>query len=399
MLGAIVSHLKNRYSTASTQMHLLILNHEFPPAGGGAANASLEIARALVDLGDEPVVVTSRHPAGSKEIADLPFPCHLVSPERRKLESGTIFEMLRYIPSAILASQKLHRDSAFDGCIAFFSIPAGAAAYALKFLCNIPYIVLLRGGDVPGNEPQLHLIHQILSPLRRSIYRNARHVAANSDGLRKMAMNADPGFDIGVIPNGVDTEFFRPSSSPPPAPPFRILFVGRLNPQKNVHLLIEALHQLGNRLGDSIARLDIVGDGPERQKLERLASSLGVANRLTFHGWLDKAKLLACYHSAHVFVNPSAYEGMPNTVLEAMACGLTVVASGVAGNRDLLQGRPNAFLLGEINAHRLSDLLCQVINSLGEVCNRSACGSCRGQVPQQWKETAKMLTARLAANE
>ncbi len=315
-------------------MRLLLLNHEFPPAGGGAANACLEISKALLEVGHAPHVITSRHPQGTAALDNLPFPVTFTSPRRRKLEAGTIAEMLCYVPFAALAAHRLHKANPFHGCVAFFSIPGGAAARLLHGLCQLPYLVLLRGGDVPGTEPQLNTIHRFLTPLRRSIYRHAILVAANSQGLRQVAEKADPGFQIGVLPNGVDTSFFHPPATPPSLPPFRLLFVGRLHPQKNVHLIIQALPRL-LQLAGMPCHFEIVGDGTERSRLEALANSLGVSDSITFHGWLDKKSLLARYQTAHVFINPSSYEGMPNSALEAMACGLPVIVSNVPGNRDL----------------------------------------------------------------
>lgn len=342
-------------------MRPLILNHEFPPAGGGAANASLEIARALAELGHDPVVLSSRHPKGTESTLNLPFPVHFTAPTRGKLESGSILEMICYIPAAFVEAIRLHRAKRFDCCLAFFSIPAGAVACALKLLCDLPYIVLLRGGDVPGTEPTLNFIHKMLTPVRRAIYRIACAVIANSNGLRELANKADPGFSIEVIPNGIDTNFFCPPSQPLPFPPFRILFVGRLHSQKNVDLLLKALAMLRN-VTTITCHCDIVGDGPDRTSLQKLAEALFVDDLTTFHGWLDKNALLARYQTAHVFVNPSSYEGMPNTVLEAIACGLPVIASDVPGNRDVLQGlgKYNT-LLDSCDAFSLCEALCKTL--------------------------------------
>jgi glycosyltransferase involved in cell wall biosynthesis len=79
-----------------------------------------------------------------------------------------------------------------------------------------------------------------------------------------------------------------------------------------------------------------VGDGPERASLESLARELDIAGRVTWHGWRSKEEVAALYRCASCLVNPSKYEGLPNTVLEAMASGLPVVASDVGGNNDLV---------------------------------------------------------------
>ncbi len=80
-----------------------------------------------------------------------------------------------------------------------------------------------------------------------------------------------------------------------------------------------------------------MGDGPLRDEWQQLAQSLGVAPRLTWHGWLPREQILPYYQNAHALAQPSLYEGMANTVLEAMACGLAIVTSDDPANRALVQ--------------------------------------------------------------
>jgi glycosyltransferase involved in cell wall biosynthesis len=116
---------------------------------------------------------------------------------------------------------------------------------------------------------------------------------------------------VGVIPNGVDSAYFVPPAGKPPPQPFRWLFVGRLQAQKNLGWLIARLAALT----DLSWELHIVGDGPSRGEWQQLAQSLGVAPRLTWHGWLPREQILPCYQNAHALAQPSLYEGMANTVL------------------------------------------------------------------------------------
>lgn len=97
-------------------------------------------------------------------------------------------------------------------------------------------------------------------------------------------------------------------------------------------------------------RIVIVGDGPRASELRRQAAALGLDDVVTWHGWRRKDQLLAQYQAADCFLNPSIYEGMPNTVLEAMACGLPVVASDVPGNDAVVVPGETGFLfrLGEV---------------------------------------------------
>jgi glycosyltransferase involved in cell wall biosynthesis len=163
---------------------------------------------------------------------------------------------------------------------------------------------------------------------------------------------------IAVIPNGVSPGLTPPAPEPLPAPepppasglspasapapasgasgdirpgpaPLRLLFVGRLSPQKNVPRLLEALHLMRQP-----AELVLVGDGPEQDGLAALAARLGLVNA-RFAGREDRTALAARYRWADVFVLSSDKEGMPLAALEAMSFGLPVVATDVPGLREL----------------------------------------------------------------
>jgi len=137
---------------------------------------------------------------------------------------------------------------------------------------------------------------------------------------------------IFIVPNGVGAGYFmapRPLRRPDGGP-LKLLYVGRLSPQKNVGRLIEAM---------SLVRLPIhltvVGDGEQRAELRGLAIRLGLTT-VTFAGARLGAELARCYADADAFVLPSDKEGMPLVALEAMAAALPIVATDVPGNTELL---------------------------------------------------------------
>jgi glycosyltransferase involved in cell wall biosynthesis len=197
---------------------------------------------------------------------------------------------------------------------------------------NVPYVISLRGGDVPGNEAALDFLHGLLAPLRRFIFQRSIAVIANSPGLKEMSERADP-FPVQVIPNGVDTDFFHPPATRDEAAdrPFAFLFVGRFQIAKNLFYLFDHVASL-KRSGAGSFVLHLVGDGPQHDELQNHAKKSGIEDCLVWHGWVDKNRLREIYRNADCLVNPSLCEGMPNVVLEAMACGLPVIASRVPGN-------------------------------------------------------------------
>jgi glycosyltransferase involved in cell wall biosynthesis len=219
-------------------------------------------------------------------------------------------------------------------------------------------VISLRGGDVPGTEPQLVHIHRRLRFIRRFVLSRAAAVVANSPGLAELSERADP-IAVRIIPNGVDLERFRPPAQRPPEP-FHFLFVGRLNEQKNVGLLLEAVAELARSVNRPF-RVSIVGDGPLRGALRERATLLELDGLVDWVSWLPREEMPAVYGSAHCMVNPSRYEGMPNVVLEAMACGVPVIVSNVSGNRDVVENGKNGLIVADDSREELVDAMTRAL--------------------------------------
>jgi glycosyltransferase involved in cell wall biosynthesis len=335
-------------------MNILLINYEYPPIGGGAATATAAIARHLTSLGHTVTVLTSRFRdlKGAIREGDV----HVVRcPAIRKCpDRSGILEMFSFLVSASLMLGSIIRKHRIQASIVFFSFPCGPLGlWGLK-RGNVPYVISLRGGDVPGNEAVLAPLHRLLTPLRRLIFRKSVAVVANSHGLKEMSERVDP-YPVQVIPNGVDMDFFCPVENRDKAEhrPFIFLFVGRFQMQKNLFYLIDQVASL-KRSGVRPFILHLVGDGPQREALQNHAKNLGIDACLVWHGWVEKGRLREIYRSADCFVNPSLYEGMPNVVLEAVACGLPVIASHVAGNDEIVRHGETGLLfdLGEPEAFR-----------------------------------------------
>ena len=322
-------------------MRILLVSYEYPPVGAGAATAGRAIAKALTELGHEVVVLTGRFKGLPRRVDDHGIIIHRIPSLRRRMDRSDVKEMASFLAAGLLFAPALIRTHRVEGAIVFFSVPCGPIGLLGRWMCGVPYIISLRGGDVPGTEPSLNFLHRFLRPIRRTVLKNSIAIVANSNGLRKMAETADP-FPVQVIPNGVDTRFFIPARSKPVRneSTLRILFVGRFRQQKNLPFLFRQVAHLP----PATFELHLVGDGPEKQRLEGLALKLGIASAVTWHGWISPGALPQIYQSADCLVNPSLYEGMSNVVLEAMACGVPVIASRVPGNDELVLDGDTGFL-------------------------------------------------------
>jgi len=280
---------------------------------------------------------------------------------RRKVSESNMLEMLSFVTSACLFLPWIIKSNCINNMIVFFSFPCGPLGLIAKLFFKTPYVISLRGGDVPGNEKELDKIHQVLKPLRRMIYKYSKAVIANSSGLKKVAQKADP-VSVSVIPNGVDTLFFCPDETRVVKESFDFIFAGRLSRQKNLCFLLEQLSELIKNESQKII-LHMVGDGPLKNELLNYCHSLKIFENVLWYGWEDKTQILRLFRQSDCFLNFSFYEGMPNSVLEAMACGLPVIASNVPGNDALVSNDQNGFLFDLDDSQTLQLALKKIVQA------------------------------------
>jgi glycosyltransferase involved in cell wall biosynthesis len=347
----------------------LLINYEYPPLGGGAATASRNLAIALKRRGNRVVILTSAYGRLRGALDESGVVVMRIPALRQSVHRSSLLQMAAYLLSACRQVVRAADCYKADRVIAFFSIPGGAVARWLQLRRSTPYIVSLRGGDVPGTEPKLSGFYRLLLGLRRHILGHAREIVAPSIGLKQLSEAADP-VSVRVIPNGVDTTFFAPPSDQKRWP-LVLLFVGRLHWQKNVSVLPRILEVIRSRFSlPAIAR--IAGDGPERMHLQKLAKRMRLDKAITFEGWLSRTEIASAYRQAFLLVNLSRYEGMSNVVLEALASGLPVIGSNIPGNAELIEDQATGFLFNlDEDPQKIA---AQIVHLFGDPERRTAMG-------------------------
>lgn len=344
-------------------MRILVLNYEYPPLGGGAGNATCFLSREWGRMGIMTDVITTWF-SGLDEVSaeEDNVTVYRVKSLRKKMERSNPVEMLSFALSAYRKSVKLISKDCFDLIIAFFSIPCGLVARMIQAEFHIPYIVLLRGGDVPGFlHSELNLFHKITMPFTKTVWKNALRIIANSKKLCDLANITAVSIKcvVEMVPNGVDVSLFKPVKHNCKEP-FTFLFVGRYVKQKNLLYLLSQF-EIANR-GEAL-RLVLVGEGAEKEKImNKINSSSMLRDSVCLKSWTAKNDLPLIYQSAQCFVNPSLDEGMPNTVLEAMASGLPVIASNVGGNNELVIHGKNGYLFNLDEENSLSFYMEKIKN-------------------------------------
>lgn len=204
--------------------------------------------------------------------------------------------------------------------------------------------------------------------IQRWLWHCVDRVLCVSD-MHKQTMHKAIGFPSGKImkiANGVDTLLYRPDPVKRKAgrrlleledDDFCIGAVGHLRSVKNHQLLVESLPKVkhnGQRL-----RVCLVGDGPERQRLEQLSRKLGIGGMVKFCG--TQENIPSILNAMDVYVLPSLSEGLSNSLLEAMSCQLPVVASAVGGNVEVVEPGVSGMLFESGNSHHLASVLTEMV--------------------------------------
>lgn len=364
---------------------LLLLNwrdHDHPRAGGAEVYTE-QVARRLAAAGAHVTLFTARHPGSA--------------PDGRRdgfdvvRQGGTLGVYLR------AALFMLRRRGQFDAVVDFQN--------------GIPFFAPLFAGRGTAVVLLIHHVHQeqfvlhfpwpasrvgqwLEGPVSRWVYRRNPLVAVSPSTRRDVRKRLRLRGPVHVVPNGLTPAGPDLERSPSPFP--HVVVVSRLVSHKRFELLLDAVARLRPSLPD--LEVDVVGDGPEREALERLATDLGLQQHVRFHGFAPaetRDRLLA---SAWLTVSPSQAEGWGLTVVEANAVGVPAVGFDVPGLRDSVVPGVTGWLVPEGG-----DLAEAVRHALGVLADPTTAAGfserCRAWAARfSWDATAQRL-AGITAGE
>lgn len=254
---------------------------------------------------------------------------------------GYLFQGDSMAAMAMPAIRRLWNESGpFDLIDAHFVYPDGYSAVKIGRCLGIPVVVTARGSDI-----------NLYSDMGR-IYPKLIHVLSNADALigvsnaliNKMRALGAPEDRLKHIPNGIDLESFKPGDARGRTRNgSKLLTVGNLVTGKGMDVVIGAFAQVIQDRQN--LELTIVGDGPERTALVQLVKTLNLEGHVQFKGALPHSFLPAVFRNSDIFCLGSHMEGCPNVVLEALACGVPVVAAAVGGIPELVKNKNQGILV------------------------------------------------------
>ena len=338
-------------------MRVLLLNYEYPPLGGGAGNATRYLLKAFSQIENLHIdLVTSS--VGNFRVEQLHerITGHFLDINKKgSLHYQSMRDLLLYAWKSYWYSKKLISQKKYDLVHAFFGIPCGVVAMKL----GLPYIVSLRGSDVPFYNLRFYWLDKIIfKNISRKVWENASFVIALSNDLARIAQKTSKKQHISVTYNGIDTEEFSPDENIlSRETTINLLFVGRLIERKGLIYLLRAFVDLEKSFSN--ISLHIVGDGPLLKSHLNFVKQKKMENKINFYGVVNHDKVNYLYKKSHIFILPSLNEALGNVTQEALASGLPIITTDT-GASELID--KNGYIVKKQNSKDLYIAIKKLIN-------------------------------------
>ena len=328
-------------------MKIILLVDLFPPKWlAGTEIASYNIAKYLAKKGHEVHVITFLDENFPKKETIDRFCIHR-TPVKKIRFIGIIFywfhiflEIKRINPNIV------HVQSISTALPGLFSM----------IFLKKPYVIWGQGSDVYIPDKFTKFISKI-------VLKNASIVIALSEDMKRKMNNICKREDIAILPNGIELDKFKDLSLQKQKndnTKKTIIFVGTLRPVKGVEYLIKAMNIIHEKLPDT--DLLIVGDGPDREKMETLVQELNLQDCIHFAGKVSNEEIPVYMARADVFALPSLSEGFGIVNIEAMASGLPIVTTNVGGLPEIVINGENGFLVEPKNPEALAEKILFILS-------------------------------------
>lgn len=303
-----------------------------PPPSGGMAMQTLQLARLLEEAGQQVTVVQTNYPYRPAWTARLKG-------------VRALFRLVPYLWNVWRLCgrvQVVHLMANSGWSWQLFAAPV----LWIGWLRRTPVIVNYRGGEA---ETYLRKSARWIRP---SMARAASLVVPS--GFLEDVFSRF-GMQPAVIPNIVDLDLFRPAEQQPTHQGFTLVITRNLEPIYGLDVAIRAVALARAQAAD--IRLVIAGSGPQQAELEALVDSLDLGEVVSFCGRLDRQQIVALYQEADAALNPTRVDNMPNSVLEALACGLPVISTDVGGVPYIVRDGSTALLVRPDDADAMADAI------------------------------------------
>jgi len=322
-------------------MHICLLTPSFPPmVDGGVAISTGRLVQCLLRRGHQITVVTAAPPAHSGGSPSIPL--GVVHPGMA-MHYGLVEDPSRAAPAVEALrvwAQAQHQREPFDVILAYFVYPAGYLATVLGEVLGIPVVCSCRGNDI---SKEMFITPEIIAAV---LTRSTRLIFVSASLLHMADTLVPCRAKATVVANAVDSTLFTPDTSAIPAAPRAVVVgtSGLMRWKKGIDLFLPLIRTLCAMHDVQILVAGYGLDAAIDQYMSDFAERYDLGQQLEITGPLPHQQMVQALRRMDLYVNTSYQEGMPNGVLEAMACALPVVATDADGTPDLVQDGVTGYL-------------------------------------------------------
>jgi glycosyltransferase involved in cell wall biosynthesis len=362
-------------------MNIALWSDTFPPQVNGVASVTRDLAAALAEEGHNVMVFTVTRGSALPAADRTPFAVHKIPSFSlpKFIYSGDSFSVAIIPGPRTIGALKKFKPDILHAHTPFL---AGWSAVIAKKMLGVPLV----GTHHTFYDDYLKHV-KMDYPIGRAFswkvmvayYNRADAVTSPSRALGDMLRQHGLKQPLHIIPNPADTEFFTPAPTPAArqrskerfgAGKHAIVYMGRVSYEKDIDQAIAAFAIVARDISD--ATLMVIGDGPERKRLEAASRKLPCADRIIFTGMLRGDALRDALRANDIFLTASRSENMPVSILEAMACGLPIASVRAKGIPEIVQHGVNGFLAEPGRPDLLAQAITTLLSSHDHAAHRAA---------------------------
>ena len=327
-------------------MHILVVNYEYPPLGGGGGFVTRDILEHIAGIGHHVSIITSGYNGlPSQEVINGVEVVRVPVLRRTKIETATNLSMLSYVPFCVYKFKSLSGRK-FDIINTHFAVPSGPAGHMIAKYANLPNVLSIHGGDIfdPSKFFSPHKIPGLKQTVRKMLNAADRVVAQSTDTKNNALHFYGIKRPVDIIPLGIKKPIFQRRSRKElgyEKNETLIVAIGRLVARKNLSETLIVLAAVKKRHN---FKFIIIGDGPARTSLEEQVSQLGLRDNVHFKGTISDEEKFQLLNIANLYISTAMHEGFGLVFLEAMECGLPIVCYNRGGQTDFLLNGETGFV-------------------------------------------------------
>ncbi|HPN29687.1 MAG TPA: glycosyltransferase family 4 protein [bacterium] len=360
-------------------MNILIINHEFPPVGGGGGVFSKMLGEGLSGLNNNVFILTAGNEVNTEEISKNCKVIYLKN-GRKSLICGDFFSLLKFIAISIPHIKTICSKYKIDIINSHFFHTSGLAVFFSRL--NIPHIVSALGADV-YDPTRYNKIRFLMNCALKKIGSKSDAVIVSSSDMRSRLLNISQSLNekTRIIPHCIKSDCFSGEKNNNLKIKMGIdsnvkiiLSVCRLIPRKNLEFALNVIKKIVEK--KYLIKYFIVGGGPEKKNLEEIAEKLKLSTFVHFFDYTNDSELKEIYENSDIFLMPSKHEAFGISALEAMASRIPPVCSNIGGWSDFIINAQTGYLCGDADEYvkRIAGLIDDsgLYAYISENCRRKA---------------------------